>query len=88
MEPSNKYEEKEGQGQQEQKDPVLKDDSFFSMSNVYNFIKNNVMQTLLFLLVFFIIYLVDYITNYNMNIQGNINQSTKNKQIKKVKSKR
>lgn len=87
MESSNKYEEK-GQGQQEQQEPVLKDDSFFSMSNVYNFIKNNVMQTLLFLLVFFIIYLVDYITNYNMNIQGNINQSTKNKQIKKVKGKK
>ena len=47
-----------------------KDDDFsiLDINSIIDFIKNNIIQILLFILVFIIIYLVDYIQNINTMI--------------------
>jgi len=41
------------------------DFSFYNINSIIDFVKNNVIQILLFLLVFVIIYIVDHISNIN-----------------------
>lgn len=77
---------------------IIKDD--WNIHSIINFIKENVIQILLFILVFVIIFVVDYISNINATIFGvtsipgipssqNHSQSQKKIKIsKKVKGKR
>ena len=41
------------------------DFSFLNINSIIDFVKNNLIQILLFLLVFVIIYIVDYVSNIN-----------------------
>lgn len=52
---------------------MIEDNDEFSIYNIYsviNYIKNNLVQSILLVLVFIIVYVVDYITNFNAKLYG------------------
>jgi hypothetical protein len=62
------------------------DFSFYNINSLIDFVKNNVVQILLFLLVFVIIYIVDHISNINTMLMA-MQQQQVVKMMKKTKSK-
>jgi len=63
------------------------DFSFYNINSLIDFVKNNIIQILLFLLVFVIIYIVDHISNINTMLMVMQQQQEPAKVMKKSKLK-